>query len=77
MKVISALLPWLPTTERYRVIFVEHPYDATVGADALVLHTPVATRGRDLSTVASFEVGEGDLIRNRPGGAHGLVNHSR
>lgn len=33
-------------------------------------------RGRMWRDGEEFEVGEGDLIRNRPGGAHGLVNHT-
>jgi GH15 family glucan-1,4-alpha-glucosidase len=32
------------------------------GPDALVLRTPVPTKGRDLTTVAEFEVGAGDWI---------------
>jgi GH15 family glucan-1,4-alpha-glucosidase len=35
---------------------------AICGADMTVLRTPVATRGEDLTTVADFEVGEGETI---------------
>jgi GH15 family glucan-1,4-alpha-glucosidase len=35
---------------------------AVAGPDALVLDTPVATSGRGLTTVADFEVGEGDVV---------------
>ncbi len=32
------------------------------GPDALILRTPVPTKGRDFTTVAEFEIGAGDLI---------------
>ena len=35
---------------------------AICGQDMAVLRTPVATRGEDLTTVAEFEVGEGDIV---------------
>ena len=35
---------------------------AICGPDMAVLRTPVATRGEDLTTVAEFEVGEGDIV---------------
>ena len=35
---------------------------AICGADMTVLRTPVATRGEDLTTVADFEVGEGETV---------------
>jgi GH15 family glucan-1,4-alpha-glucosidase len=35
---------------------------ATAGADSLILYSPVATRGRDLTTVADFEVQEGQTL---------------
>jgi GH15 family glucan-1,4-alpha-glucosidase len=50
----GSVVPWVRRSD--------HSLRAVAGADALVLHTPVATRGRDLSTVASFEVGEGDRV---------------
>ena len=37
-------------------------YRAVAGPDALLLTTPVPVHGEDLSTVAEFEVGEGDQI---------------
>jgi GH15 family glucan-1,4-alpha-glucosidase len=35
---------------------------AIAGPDCLRLHTPVATRGEDLKTVAEFTVGEGEQV---------------
>ena len=35
---------------------------AICGPDMTVLRTPVETRGEDLTTVADFEVGEGETI---------------
>jgi GH15 family glucan-1,4-alpha-glucosidase len=35
---------------------------AVSGPDGVTLHTPVATHGRDLTTVADFEVAEGDRV---------------
>jgi GH15 family glucan-1,4-alpha-glucosidase len=35
---------------------------AICGQDMVVLRTPVATRGEDFTTVAEFEVGEGDIV---------------
>ena len=35
---------------------------AIAGPDALILHTPVTTFGRDLTTVAEFEVSKGDRV---------------
>lgn len=35
---------------------------AICGQDMAVLRTPVATRGEDFTTVAEFEVGEGDIV---------------
>ena len=35
---------------------------AICGPDMTVLRTPVETRGEDLTTVAEFEVGEGDTV---------------
>ena len=36
--------------------------EAIAGPDALVLRTPVGTRGEDLTTVADFKVAEGDRV---------------
>ena len=36
--------------------------EAIAGPDALILRTPVETRGEDLTTVADFAVAEGDLV---------------
>lgn len=36
--------------------------EAIAGPDALVLHTPVQTRGEDLTTVAEFEVRAGERV---------------
>ena len=36
--------------------------EAIAGPDAIVLRTPVATRGKDLTTVAEFEVHEGERV---------------
>ena len=36
--------------------------EAIAGPDALILHTPIETRGEGLSTVAEFTVGKGDRI---------------
>jgi GH15 family glucan-1,4-alpha-glucosidase len=35
---------------------------AICGQDMVVLRTPVATRGEDFTTVAEFDVGEGDIV---------------
>ncbi|HZE12576.1 MAG TPA: glycoside hydrolase family 15 protein [Chthoniobacterales bacterium] len=36
--------------------------EAIAGPDAVILHTPVGSHGKDLTTVAEFTVGEGDRI---------------
>src|SRR5438105_12381631 len=36
--------------------------EAIAGPDALILRTPIATRGEDLTTVAEFNVAKGDWI---------------
>ncbi len=36
--------------------------EAVAGPDALILHTPVETRGEDLKTVAEFTVGKGERL---------------
>ncbi len=50
----GSVVPWVRRSD--------HTLRAVAGADALVLHTPVATEGRDFRTVASFEVSEGDRV---------------
>ena len=40
----------------------DHALEAIAGPDALVLHTPVQTHGKDLTTVAAFTVKEGERI---------------
>jgi GH15 family glucan-1,4-alpha-glucosidase len=49
-------VPWVTQLEDERGI------RAVVGPDMATLRTPVALRGEDLTTVASFEVGEGDCV---------------
>ncbi len=41
---------------------IDHTLRAIAGPDALILQTPVRTRGEDLTTVAEFTVGEGEQI---------------
>jgi len=48
-------IPWVKRTEDGALL-------AIAGADMTVLRTPVETRGEDLTTVASFEVSEGETI---------------
>ena len=36
--------------------------EAIAGPDALILHTPIKTRGKDLRTIAEFTVGKGDRV---------------
>src|SRR5207237_10033025 len=36
--------------------------EVTAGPNALVLRTPIETRGQDLTTVAEFEVAEGESV---------------
>lgn len=50
----GSLVPWVRASD--------HSLRAVGGADALVLHTPVATEGRGLRTVASFRVAAGDRV---------------
>ncbi|PYK30747.1 MAG: glucoamylase [Verrucomicrobia bacterium] len=36
--------------------------EAIAGPDGLILRTPIETRGKDLTTVAEFEIGKGDRV---------------
>ncbi|MBR1230594.1 glycoside hydrolase family 15 protein [Bradyrhizobium sp. AUGA SZCCT0182] len=49
-------IPWVRKTDDGSGLL------AICGPDMTVLRTPVATRGEDLTTVAEFEVGEGDTV---------------
>ncbi len=40
----------------------DHGLEAVAGPDALILRTPVKTFGRDLTTVAEFEIRKGDQV---------------
>ena len=48
-------IPWVKRTEDGALL-------AICGQDMTVLRTPVETRGKDMTTVAEFEVGEGETI---------------
>src|SRR6201989_2160061 len=48
-------IPWVRRTEDGALL-------AIAGPDMTVLRTPVETRGEDMTTVAEFEVGEGETI---------------
>jgi GH15 family glucan-1,4-alpha-glucosidase len=48
-------IPWVRRTEDGALL-------AIAGQDMTVLRTPVETRGEDLTTVANFDVGEGEII---------------
>jgi len=48
-------IPWVKRTEDGALL-------AICGRDMTVLRTPVATQGKDLTTVADFEVGEGEVV---------------
>jgi GH15 family glucan-1,4-alpha-glucosidase len=48
-------IPWVKRTEDGALL-------AICGQDMTVLRTPVKTRGEDMTTVAEFEVGEGETI---------------
>ncbi|MBR1191997.1 glycoside hydrolase family 15 protein [Bradyrhizobium sp. AUGA SZCCT0160] len=52
----GADIPWVRKSEDGSGLL------AICGPDMTVLRTPVATRGEDLTTVAEFEVGEGDTV---------------
>ena len=49
-------IPWVKRTEDGSALL------AIGGQDMTVLRTPVETRGEDLTTVADFEVGEGETV---------------
>jgi GH15 family glucan-1,4-alpha-glucosidase len=51
----GADVPWVKRTEDGALL-------AICGPDMTVLRTPVETRGEDMTTVADFEVGEGETI---------------
>jgi GH15 family glucan-1,4-alpha-glucosidase len=51
----GADIPWVRKTEDGALL-------AIAGQDMTVLRTPVETRGEDLTTVAEFEVGEGETM---------------
>ena len=52
----GADIPWVKKSEDGSALL------AICGPDMTVLRTPVETRGEDLTTVADFEVGEGDSV---------------
>ena len=52
----GADIPWVKKSEDGSALL------AICGPDMTVLRTPVETRGEDLTTVADFEVGEGDTV---------------
>jgi GH15 family glucan-1,4-alpha-glucosidase len=49
-------IPWVRKTEDGSALL------AICGPDMTVLRTPVETRGEDMTTVADFEVGEGEIV---------------
>jgi len=49
-------IPWVKRTEDRSALL------AIAGQDMTVLRTPVETRGEDMTTVADFEVGEGETV---------------
>jgi GH15 family glucan-1,4-alpha-glucosidase len=51
----GSIVPWVYRTE-------DKSLHAIAGPDALVLRTPVETRGEDLTTVAEFAVGAGERV---------------
>jgi GH15 family glucan-1,4-alpha-glucosidase len=50
------IVPWVRTRKRYEGL------EAIAGPDALILRTPIQTRGKDLTTVAEFTVAKGDRL---------------
>ena len=52
----GADIPWVKKSEDGSALL------AICGPDMTVLRTPVETRGEDMTTVADFEVGEGDTV---------------
>jgi len=51
----GAIVPWVTHRE-------DGSLSAVAGPDLAVLRTPVQTRGKDLTTVAAFEVAEGETV---------------
>ncbi|MCD0416395.1 glycoside hydrolase family 15 protein [Rubrivivax sp. JA1024] len=51
----GAAIPWVKRGDDGALL-------AIGGPDMVVLHTPVEVRGKDLTTVAEFEVAEGDVV---------------
>ena len=51
----GADIPWVKRTEDGALL-------AICGQDMTVLRTPVETRGQDMTTLAEFEVGEGEVV---------------
>ena len=49
-------IPWVKKTEERSALL------AICGPDMLILRTPVETRGKDMTTVADFEIGQGEVI---------------
>jgi len=49
-------IPWVKKTEEGSALL------AICGPDMVILRTPVDTRGEDMTTVADFEIAEGDTI---------------
>jgi len=49
-------IPWVKKTEERGALL------AICGPDMVILRTPVETRGEDMTTVADFEIGEGETI---------------
>ena len=65
-------IPWVRKSEDGSALL------AICGQDMTVLRTPVDTRGEDFTTVADFEVGEGDTVPGRkPGQRHRLRHGHR
>ena len=52
----GADIPWVKKSEDGSALL------AICGQDMTVLRTPVETRGEDMTTVADFEVGEGETV---------------
>ena len=50
------IVPWVRLRKR------SDGLEAVAGPDALILRTPIETRGKDLTTVAEFTVAKGDRI---------------
>ena len=48
------IVPWVRKRDR--------GLEAIAGPDGLILRTPIETRGKDLTTIAEFAVGEGDRV---------------